>query len=899
MSYITRKDNISILPLSVRSMNCLHNAGINTIGAMIDYPIDEFINIRNVGKKSVAEIQNFIQAIKAGTCGEYILVDEKESSSLIAENNDVSPVFQDENGLIVSDLSITKLNLSNRALNCLTGNGIESVSQLIGKTYMELMKIKNMGKKTAKEILSCIEKITVKQGTCATKNYVDDDFSNELATEMYKAYGESESVWLREILPVKVQFPEVMGETLIYRLYDSVFVRGTMKSIILKIIEENNNKISIASLKECLPSHLNNTTILREILLELKSNSAIEIGEVMIYRQYPSVVEFAANIENERIREVIQGRIEGKTLQEIGDMYGVTRERVRQLMQKGLKKKPYLREDKYVYLYEHYKFSLNDFMLIFDEPQETFHYLDMICSVGQSEKKTLDEDFLADEKIPSQYRENAERVIYSKYITIDGVLVEMKCRTLVKLYIKNNCKNITKYNDFFEKYHIWLESLGIEDNKSLQIDSSSYRNYIRDCDFVLWSQWQSFRYYNIPEHDYEELFSTIDLESFENVEISTLKLFRNYPELMQQYDIRDKYELHNLLKKLFGKNTNSKIKFPRMPTIEIGKVDLNEQIFSLFLQYAPIAIDDLAKRYEEEYGVEAATVKGSYLKVLDDYYHKGIYSFDYPSLNSEQLSRLKEILTQDFYTIQEIKRLYKREFGNLDESLINSYNLKTLNFRVYSGYVIKNTYSTAAEYFYSLFTKDDIFDEMELDSSIQKMPAYFSELNKLCANYEMIEFSPKKWINIRRLKTLGITVDSFEKYCNAVFNNYEKGEYFTITSLQLGGFKHEIDDLGFDNWFYASILINDKEHFSYQRIGKTRVLLCGKKGANLGNMLVWLLEKKQKIDIYDLKDLLEKQYGIFLSKERIIEVIKSTGVLYYDIIMETVYIDYETYFEEI
>lgn len=34
------------------------------------------------------------------------------------------------------------------------------------------------------------------------------------------------------------------------------------------------------------------------------------------------------------------------------------------------------------------------------------------------------------------------------------------------------------------------------------------------------------------------------------MEITSLKLFRDYPDLMREYDIRDEYELHNLLKKL-------------------------------------------------------------------------------------------------------------------------------------------------------------------------------------------------------------------------------------------------------------------------------------------------------------------------------------------------------------
>lgn len=72
--YVTRQDDISLLPLSVRSQNCLRNANIRTIGAMIDYPEDQFINIRNMGVRSVNEITCFVQTLLNGT-GEYVLVD--------------------------------------------------------------------------------------------------------------------------------------------------------------------------------------------------------------------------------------------------------------------------------------------------------------------------------------------------------------------------------------------------------------------------------------------------------------------------------------------------------------------------------------------------------------------------------------------------------------------------------------------------------------------------------------------------------------------------------------------------------------------------------------------------------------------------------------------------------
>ena len=903
MPYITRQDDISALPLSVRSLNCLQRAEIHTIGAMMDYPADKLINIRNMGKKSVDEIQNMVQSLKDGT-GEYVLVDSKEGLAAetapqesVGVNGSVT-VFLDETGAIIQDVAVKSLQLSVRAQNSLIRNGYEYASQLIGITYEELMNLQSMGKKTAEEVCTYVEKISVSHGA-DTGSGESNAPGNDLATEMFTAYGKAESIWLRELLATKAKFPEAMGETLIYRLYDSVFVRDAVKAKILQMIEETGGEISKATLEDQLPQHLNNTTILEEILLELEAISAVELGEVMVHRQYPSVVEFAAHIEDERIREVIQGRINGKTLQEIGERYGVTRERARQLMQDGLRAKPYLKEDKYTYLYDHYDFSLEDFVLAYDEPHETYYYLEMISKIPRAKRKPL-EEILTDTAIAPEYRKKAERVIYKQCISTDGVRVKMTRPDLIRHYVKTNCKNLTKFDDFVSEYNLWLDSLGYGENPSLTIEARTYENILNQCDYVLWNLWRSFRYYNIHEYDFEDLLSTLDLEQFEDTELSTLKLFRDYPLLMEQYDIHDEYELHNLLKKIWPSG-NGNVKFKKMPTIEVGSTNTSNQALALLLQYAPISADDLAMRYEEEYGVKAATVRGSYLRELDCYFYRGVYSVDYAALPSDQFARMQMVLDRDFYTIQDVKRLYRREFPDSDESLLNPYTLKTLGFLVYpgySGYIVRNTFSSATDFFHSILTQDDIVDMRSYANAIRNIATYDSEHRRLRNAYEIIEFAPLQYINIRRLNEAGITKDDLKDYCNAVARYCEKGEYFTTTSLRNSGFRHALEDLGFEEWFYSSILFEDRNNFSAQRIGGTRLFLRGKPNGNLGDMLVRLLDKYQKIDFYGLLDLLKNQYGISMPKEKVIEIINSTE-LYYDTIMEAVYIDYDTYFEEI
>lgn len=900
MPYITRQDDISVLPLSVRSLNCLRHAEVNTVGEMLDFPINQLISIRSMGKKSVEEVQFWIKNLPSGV-GAYSLMDYCNDSA--HDDNDQTSsatkavVFLSETGAVVDDIPIEKTPLSVRAKNSLTHGGIHFTSQLVGKTFHDLLPLKNMGRKTAEEILNYLAKILI--------TYTSEDkhtelnkipYQNSIVSELLASYGQFESTWSKELLTVQEQYPEAVGEALIYCLYKSQFVRATAKTTILQIIEANKNVISMSSLAQQLPNHLSNTTILEELLLELESVSAVDIGDDIIHRQHPSIIQFARQIKDERTREVLQSRLEGQTLQEIGDRYGMTREGIRQIMKKGLRKKPYLREDKYTYIFDHYDFSVEDFVLAFNEPTECYYYLEIISNSARVKRKPI-EQMLTDTLVSPELRKKAEKAIYRRYIATDGVHVKMTRQTLVKHFVKTHCKTLTKYDDFVQQYNLWLDSLGLPDISSLTIESRTYENILNQCNYVLWNQWRNFRYYNISDQDFADLLSTIDFNQFQDTEISALKLFRDYSELMQQYDIHDEYELHNLLKKIWP-NEDGQVFFRKMPTIEVGTPDRDEQVLSLLLQYAPISAENLSVKYEEAYGIKAASVLANYLGSLDVYYYNGMYTITSDNLPPFQFDRMRSVLTDVFYTISDVKRLFLREFPDADTTDINPYTLKTLGFKVYSGYVLKNTYPSAVDYFRELLTTDDVVNAKALSRSVLNVVAYSSELYRLRSNYEIVEYAPLQYINIRRLNTAGITVEHFKRYCSDVAAYHEKGEYFTVKSMRQNGFTHELDDLGFDEWFYSSVLLEDRNCFSYQRIGGTRIFLRGKSGATLGDMLVWLLEQQQKIDLYDLIDLLEDHYGISLPKEKLMEIISGT-TLYYDTIMEAVYIDYDTYFEEI
>lgn len=885
MVYITKEDDIAVLNLSARSSNCLRRAGIHTVGALLEYPTEKFLEIRNSGVKTTEGIQTIIRQIIDGS-GNFILVNAQDdvnyTSSKLNKEETVETAFKHDSGFVEGDILVEKLNIPIRAKNCLIRGGYKYFSQLVGLKIDDLLQIKNMGEKTATELLSFVEEHEV-VFSIQDKGSAETTSLNTLAKEMNLCWGGNVNMWLREIVAIKKDFPKDSDDTFLFKLYDCEFARNAIESFILSVLKDLKEGVDRCKLFENVPNRLYNTIAIESILLEMQAASKIEITNKIVNIKYMTVIDFVDSIPDERYKKIAQMRLQGKSLQQIGETMQLTRERVRQLIRKIFKRHPELHEDKYAYIFQNYYFSKTDFQIAFGEPIETYHYLETVCPTNNSLRKPMKE-VLSDLSVPSNLRQLAERAIYKDFVVIDNIRIKKQRALLVKYYIKKYCKNLTEYNCFYEQYHLWLDSLGIASEPQLCIDSRTYENHISLSNYVLWNQGKCFRYYNIPDYDYTELLNTIKLEQFDNIELSSLKFFREYPELMYQYDIHDEYELHNLLKKIWPSEIDY-VFFKKMPTIEIGVADRDEQVLSLLMQCAPISSEDFADKYEEIYGVKAATVLANYLAPIDIFLYDGIYTVNSKELSIVEFDKMKEVLSEDFYLISEVKDIYAKHFPKSNVSNINPYVLKKMGFLVYAGnegYIIRNSYSSSAAYFSDILTKNDITDMRERSSLLCYIGAYQTTMYSLRDNYEIVEYSPLQYINIRRLSALGVSKEDIRDYCLSVASFVKAEEYFTIKSIRRDGFTHKIDALGFEDWFYSSILTVQKEFFSYQRIGGTRIMSKGKNKVYLSKIIDEVLKEYNKITLTDLLSVLSEQFGVNLSKDRLTEVIRELDYCKYN-----------------
>lgn len=869
---------IEEIDFSTRTHNCLKRANINYLSELMEMDEEKLYAISNMGKKSVNEVIELISLVKK----EEIKFENKE------EKNE-KPSIADW------DMELKDGNFSVRSYNALEKIGAVYFSEIIEKSKEEIEEIRNLGKASVIEILNKIYTYEVK---IADKN---DDIENkyqyfdflEIADECSNVYGIKKDHVLCLLAKINRDDSNASKETVLSSLYKTKMVKKALYSKVFGIIKDSEDGVTTEEIQSKLPKHLINTNILEEIIAEQKRKEEIKESKGRHYAKYMTAREYAQILNDERHQRILNMRLDGKTLQECGDEFGITRERARQICEKIFDRRPRLEEDRYIYYFDKYEFDKENFCFIFEENEDAFYYLEAI-----SNRKIEDllpvEEIINDTKASNDIKKQVEKWNYRDCIMINGYPLLKNRQRFFRYIVKTFAKKKISYAKILEHYNQFLEDNNLSENTRVIIDKRTYENHAQACDYILWNFNRQLRYYNIFENDYSEFVNALCLEKYKDLEISTLKIYRDNEKLMWEYDIHDEFELHNLLKKIWDKYGNCEVTFHKMPTLIIGNADRDRQVKDLLMKYAPISNDDFGARYEEKYGAKAATVLANYVDCIQEYFHNGVYAVDYEKMSDEQFGYMKKSLTEDFYMLSDVEEIFKTKFKDENMSLINAYNIKNLGYKIYCDYVVKNCYPSAKEFFRKMLTKENIVDTREEVWAKNSIVLYFNALYDLLYDRTIVEFEPKQYINISKLNEKGITKEMIDDYCEKAFDFAQNEDYFTIKSIRDNGFSHELDSFGFDDCFYSSLLAFAQKNFSYRKMGGNRLFLCGEKAVSLGSFLEYVLEEKEQIGIVELESYLAQKYDVRIDRYKLAEAIKGTN-LYYDSVEAKVYRNYNLY----
>ena len=858
--------------LSVRSYNLLRMSGIQTLSGLMTVSQEDLAGLPGMDDAALDEIQRlrggWLKAHRAVLLEKT--VSEKPDALPLAdlislpENRDAAVAYAE-----VHDCPIEALGLSNRAKNQLLKNGYEKLSDILFLTASELSALSAMGTQSVKDVL-----------------------------ERRSAWLEQNAGDLRAILAGDTSVlrpPAPSDEALraeILRLYDGVPYAG----------------FSLQDFADKLPDNAE-TEQIKRCVGSLLAAGELEYVDYRCYRVYPKfaeVVQLCPKL-SDRDKEIALRRLSGKTLEDVGKEYGVERERIRQIMKKCLHKAQtqlkaetgaeLFDEDYYLYFYQTYALDRKDCAQWFGISTDSIIYLDL-----KTEKHLAEplEDAQEDLRLGSGLRQRVRNYINRDKLFLDGRWIPKKRGVLERYVVENFCTEDVSYDEFQTLYNTFLQDQGVSYDEDVYLTDAvkpTRKNRLRDSRFLLWKQHETLRAYDIDGRDYADLISGLGLNDLENIEISTQKLVEEHPDVLAQYDIRDQYELHNLLRKILSNGDLHDFQIERTPNILFGQFDRNKAIMDIIAANAPITQQKLLEMIHEEYGHDAGTIAGTYLAPFSAYYHQGEYRTDQKLMTPEHQSALLDALDGDFYFIEKLKSIYCRMFPDADPEEINRRNLKSMGFEVRSNYALRN-YSSLNAYFREMLTREDLLDITELRRRYTYVQAFSMNLMELKRSLEVVEYEPNKLIAFRRLNAAGIERADIEAFCDAVYDIVEDGSYFTIKSLRLAGFETQLYELGFSDWFYANLLLSDSR-FSYVVTFRNYVFFKGKTEVTTRSFETALIRAAGSIDVYDLQRMLEETYGCTVSDRLDLIYKVQDSAVFYDRHMDRLYDSESRYWREV
>ena len=627
----------------------------------------------------------------------------------------------------------------------------------------------------------------------------------------------------------------------------------------------------------------------QSVVSDLYKRNLIEFSSTGIKLHQLTVEDCLEMIADDRTRSIVEKKLQGLTLRQIGKEAGISGERCRKIIAKQLNHFPEVLEDRYRDIYQQYSLSYEDMSNYLGISTKEYNYLSSKYNAGKTIPGT---DDLVELGMIS--KEQAQSIEKEKYIFIDDEKIPREKKEIL-LYVCKNIKGYAKSKDILEKYNQFIKLYSNQDSK-LQTDETYIDHYFAELNLIN-CYLNGYRYYEITPERFNDLLELLDLDSYSDVIISTKKLIEQYDELKTLFDINDEYELHSILRIGMERfKPNISIKFLRMPLIQFGNVNKHDLVLDCIYQLAPIDIDEFTDFMSAEYGYK----KSSFLAYLYSNFQSLIFDnkllTEIKRPSSEEKNLIIPLLKDDLVFIEDYKKIVD-SLGLSKECLTKQY-IEDFGYSLYSGYMVSHKWKSAKDYFEDLILGKDVFDLKSIDKRYKTIGLFTNMLYKAEEEMSIFQFDKDTYINIRRLHDL-LSVDKtfMVNYVKHICDLVDDEEFFTIDSLIDKGLDERFRQYGFKDTFYVS-LFRSRADIQYSTISNCLVFRKSKESFKRSDIIESIIYSNGALSLYDLLDFLEYNLRIEVEIGDLVYYIKESN-LYYNDMLEKVFIDYNQFLEEL
>ncbi|HEM3868465.1 TPA: hypothetical protein U1V35_001623 [Streptococcus suis] len=562
-------------------------------------------------------------------------------------------------------------------------------------------------------------------------------------------------------------------------------------------------------------------------------------------------------------KEIFILKLNGLTLQEIGDRYNLTRERVRQRIKKVLSKLPLISEvEEYEDVFCKYEITKDLFERVFNADVRVYELLNLVCKKGK-----LDFD---------------EYIINNDY---DSEIKDFVLRKKRKILISDKVRRATKVNAleevlkdnintqaFFTPEEIWyLYNEYVRDYQNLRI--SNLRSLLALADrslHIIKSLNKGYRYFHY-ENTIEISDKLIDL--FKDLELGPYNMdfiYSSNYEFLSSIGFNDGSELHNFLLK-------SGIKIPfvnlgRNPEFVYGPKSKKEYLLNEIMLNSGKSFDKFVNELNNRFGLQKNSIASYLWTEFPEYLQNGMIIFD-----KEDYSLLKEklgiYLTEGIYIKDDFIKILK---DKLDFKDITPKLIFDLGFLDRGALIISNKYKSAKDALKNKILENKLFTPDE--NPIYKTNDYYSTLYSLEKEFRVLKVGESCYLNTDILYNRDFSFEVLSSFIGKVEQFVNDGTYFTIRQLLDSGFRHNILDYGFE-LITMDRLIGFSDKVTSVNMSFPTLYFKGEK-RTMTDFLVDQLLEVGKIGIEDFTDDLNQKYSLNLDEDNVKYRLLEHGVFY-------------------
>lgn len=698
--------------------------------------------------------------------------------------------------------SLADLDLNLRTLNALANNSIQTVSELLELVEdIKIYAVENLGTKSIIQLMDKLNEIVAfekldKIIPIYYKHHPSDSLLVEKLGFSLGAINSLHNLGITELGKLRAYYLE--GKLL------DVFSYKTLKAILEEfkkyytelpnpdfsyfktlLIEKYFGKITLRELK---------THALREgfalNLTEFLKRLA-EATDLIISSEDIRLPYFREKLKEVKLKPeskaILIERFKGATLQMVADKFKKTRERIRQIVRDRMNNISMFYEESFVKEYNKYVWHPQVFKKLFGLDDFSFN---IVKYLGY--RFTFEEEYFFPEayvielmergKIPKidleEFKDSLPEV-FSERISIYGEIVpKLTKRQFLEYVIEHFVPKEGLHKREIVKI---AEKVARENNLDYHYDK--YIDIVSNTVQGL----QNVRYY-----DYErltpEIIAALRKIIYEVDSVYSCNFFyQKYPELMKKADIKDGYELHFILRRLFAESGEfvGKVDFNRQPMIAVhGKTYADVVVENWQKLKSPIKLSTFTNSLIKRYGYHPGTLVNIINSTLGDYISlKVLYNYK-PVLKPEVLDKITEVMEDEFYELTELAEILNNEgIKTADYQYFSNFWLKDFGYKTHDvNYIIKKEYSSLKEILFKNVLNKDIYTITKKDKKIRETTLILF-IETLRQEYLAFQVGKRKLVNIRHLEKSGVKAEDIKTYVQALERIIPKNRYFTYESL--------------------------------------------------------------------------------------------------------------------